>query len=187
MIRRIVLIGDCIERVAHEIEDDLLELDRMAEDPKVGRDRLVDAHTCGLDLAFEQEQRAIDRPVDLHRLGMAGLALARKCLEMTGDAGHALGKIGDEVEIAHDLGEIAALREYLRARHESADRRQRLVDLVRQRRRHLPECRELAGLHQFVLGRAQTRFGAAMLVDLGLQTRCSISLSSRVRSVNLAS
>ena len=67
------------------------------------------------------------------------------------------------------LGEIAALREYLRARHESADRGERLVDLVRDRRRHLPERRELAGLHQLVLRRAQPRFGAAMLVDLGLQ------------------
>ena len=40
---------------------------------------------------------------------------------------------------------------------------------MRQRRRHLPQCRKLAGLHQLVLGRAQPRFGMAMLIDLGLQ------------------
>src|SRR6266705_4472992 len=36
-----LLIADRVERVAHQIENDLLELDRVAKHPKVRRDRLV--------------------------------------------------------------------------------------------------------------------------------------------------
>src|SRR5215475_10230157 len=163
-----LLVGDRVERVAHQIENDLLELNRMAEHPKISLDRLVHDDTSRLDLAFEQEQRAIDRPIDLHGLRMAWLALARKCLEVAGDPCHALGKVRDEIEVAYDLREVTAAREDLRARHEGADRRERLVDLMRQRRRHLPERRQLAGLHQLILGGAQPRFGVAMSIDLGL-------------------
>ena len=129
----------------------------------------------GLDLAFEQEQRAVDGAVDQDRLGVAGLALAREGLEMAGDAGHAIGQAGDQVEIAGHLPEVAALGENLRARHEGADRRQRLVDLVRERGRHLAERRELAGLHQLILRRAQARLRPAVLVDLGLQRRVRVA------------
>src|SRR5712671_913972 len=63
-----LLFADRVERVAHQIENDLLELDRMAKHPKVRLDRLVHDHASCLDLAFEQEQRAVDRPIDLHEL-----------------------------------------------------------------------------------------------------------------------
>src|SRR5437870_1611392 len=89
----VFLLGDRIERIAYEIEDHLLELDGVAEHPKIGFDFLLHLDTGGLDLAFEQKQRAIDGSVDQHRLRMAGLALARERLEMAGDPGHALGKL----------------------------------------------------------------------------------------------
>ena len=66
---------------------------------------LLDAHARGLDLAFDQEQRAFDRALDRDRLGLPGLALARERLQMAGDARHALGEIGDQVEVARDLRE----------------------------------------------------------------------------------
>ena len=171
--------GDRVERVADEIENHLLELHRVAHDPEVARDVLFDLHAGGLDLALEQEQRALDRALDRDRLGMAGLALARKRLEVAGDVRHALGEIVDEVEVARHLREFAALGEDFRARHEGADRRQRLVDLVRDRGRHLTERGKLAGLHQLVLRGAQPRLGAPALLDLGVQRRVGIAQLAR--------
>src|SRR5499426_2960287 len=112
---------------------------------------------------------------------VVGFALACECLQVAGDARHALGQVGDEVEVAHDLNKIAPLREDPGAGHEGADRRQRLVDLVRDRRRHLPERGELASLHQLVLGFAQTHLGAASLLDFGLQR--SIGFAELVRAL----
>src|SRR5215510_5513740 len=126
----IFLLVDRVERITHEVEDHLFELDGVAEHPKIRLDFLLDADAGGLDLAFEQEQRAVDGAGDQHRLRMAGLALARERLQVTGDPRHALGKIGNEIKIGYDLREVAAAGEYLRARHEGADRRERLVDLM---------------------------------------------------------
>src|SRR5439155_16999691 len=106
-------------------------------------DVLLQAYAGGSDLAGEQNHRPLDRVPDRNDLRMTGLALARKRLQVAGDAGHALGKVGDQVEIAGDLPEIATLSENLRARHERANGGERLIDLVRDRRRHLPERREL--------------------------------------------
>src|SRR3954464_4042230 len=46
------LIADRVERVAHQVENDLLELDRMAEHPEIRLDSLVHDDTIRLDLAL---------------------------------------------------------------------------------------------------------------------------------------
>src|SRR5262245_1718167 len=95
---RVVAFGHCIERVAQEIEHHLLELNRMSHDPELRGDILLDSHTGCPDLRLEQKQGAFDRALDQDRFGVAGLALARECLQVDGDERHAFGQAGAEVE-----------------------------------------------------------------------------------------
>src|SRR5215470_4478108 len=166
---RVVAFDHCIERVAQEIEHHLLELNRLSHDPDVRGDIPLDTHSGCPDLRLEQKQGALDGALDQDRFGVTGFALARECLQVAGDARHAFGQVSDEIEVARHLNKIAPLHKDPGAGHEGADRRQRLVDLVRDRRRHLPERGEFAGLHQLVLGFAQTHLSPASLLDLGLQ------------------
>ena len=87
---------------------------------------------------------------------------------MVGDVRHALGQTVDQVEVFAGLFRVAALKKDFGARHEGSDRGERLVHFMRDSGRHLPERGKLAGLHQFVLRRAQPCLGAPTLVNLGL-------------------
>src|SRR5712691_671563 len=158
-----------VERIAQEIEDHLLELHRGADDPKVRLQILLDAHAGGLDLALDEKERPLERACHQHRLEPARLALAREGLQVRGDRRHAVRQSRDQIEVAGHLRKLAAFGEDFRARHEGTDGGERLIDLVRDGGRHLPERRELAGLHQLVLGGPQPRLDSAVLVDFGLQ------------------
>src|SRR5207302_184613 len=77
--------GNRVERVAHEVEHDLFQLNPRPHDPGVRRDILLDAYGRLLDVTLQQEYRALDRALYQDRLRSAGLAFAREGLEMTGD------------------------------------------------------------------------------------------------------
>ena len=90
-------------------------------------------------------------------------------LELIDDLAHALGERAYGFQILVCRGILAALQKHARIVREAAQGRQRLVQLVRNARRHLAERHELAGLDQFVLGGAQLGLGAHALVHLALQ------------------
>src|SRR3546814_5272882 len=89
--------------------------------------------------------------------------LARKGHQVLADLRHAAGEILDALQVALRLGLAVALEQQQRIVGIGADCRQRLVELVAERRRHLAERGELAGLHQIVLRAPEV--GSALLED----------------------
>src|SRR6188472_433450 len=141
---RALHIGYRIERVTDQIHQHLFELHRVARNPEIAIDIAGYPHAGRLDLTLGEEQRALDSAANLDRLRPSRLALARERFQVTGDLRHALGKAVDQVDIFRDLPGIFALQVDLRAGHKGAHGGERLVHLMRDGGRHLPECRKLA-------------------------------------------
>jgi hypothetical protein len=84
-------------------------------------------------------------------------------------------------EVAGGCIELAALQQHARVVRERAQRRQRLVQFMGDAGCHLAQRRQLAGLHQFVLRRAQLAFGARRSATSA--SSCSlIAIRSAVRA-----
>ncbi|MNO86222.1 hypothetical protein D3C76_776160 [compost metagenome] len=86
-----------------------------------------------------------------------------------GDAAHAVDHLVDRFEVAAGHVEIAALEEAHGVAGEGAQGGQRLVQFVGDAGGHLPDHRQLAGLHQTVLGLAQGVLGLPALANLPAQ------------------
>ncbi|MCY1522264.1 hypothetical protein D9M68_571090 [compost metagenome] len=86
--------------------------------------------------------------------------------QAAGDAAHAVDHLVDRFEVAAGGIQRAALEEAHGVAGQRAQRRQRLVEFVGDAGGHLPDHRQLAGLHQAVLGLAQGFLGLAAFADL---------------------
>src|SRR5215831_16911629 len=146
-------IGEGVARVGEQVDEDLLELDRVAEhDQLVAAEVELDVDRAQPQLLLHQGQRALDHLVDVDgrerdRRGAAEgpqvrddrrrlLHLLQGVLELTNDR---LPVVSAEPHLVEDVAD------------EQADVVERVVELVRDAGRELAERRQLAGLDELLL------------------------------------
>ena len=152
--------------VDDQVEQDLLNLVRIGEDARqAGRERLEDVDVAQALLVAAQGQRFADHLVEVdHRA--RGVALAREGQEVADDLGGALGFGEDGVEPAARLLVDRTLRQPLGP---GEDRRERIVQLVRDAGDRLAERRELLRLQQLVVEIARLVLEPLALADVAHQ------------------
>ena len=104
-----------------------------------------------------------------HRLPMLRPGLAREGLEVADDLGDPLRHLLHPFEVPGDGRRVAPLQEHRAAGEEGAQGRERLVDLVVDRRGDLPQSREPPRMDQLFPGRPQRGGRALPLRDLAAQ------------------
>ena len=152
--------------VDDEIEQDLLNLVRVGEDAgQAGGERLEDVDVAQPLFVAAQRERLAHHLVEVdHR--PRGVALAREGQEVPDDPGGALRFGEDGVEAALRRLVHLALRE---AFGPGQDRRQRIVQLVRDAGDRLAERGELFGLQQLVIEIARLVLEPLALADVAHQ------------------
>ena len=103
------------------------------------------------ELRRHHRERGANAVAQVDRLHV-DVALAGVGLELAGDAAHPVDQVVDALERGERLVGPAAGQEQPGAGEVGLHRRQRLVELVADRRRHLAERRELRGLLEALLG-----------------------------------
>src|SRR5436190_10242997 len=144
------------ERVAgvrEQVDEHLLELDRVAEDDQLVRREIErDFDPAQAQLLLHQQQRALDHVVDVHGLDADGRG-ATECAEVRDDRRrlpyllHRVLELVDHI-IRVERAEAHLLEDVADAQ---SDVVQRVVELVCDGGRELAEGRELARLHELLL------------------------------------
>ena len=145
-------IGHGFRGVEQDVEDDLLELDGVAEHPRqVLRQREVHADALRLQLAAQQHHHLHDERVDVRRLVFRRL-LAEQRPQPANDLGCPLGVGSDIGQRLPELSLIGgSTREHQASRlGVGGDRGQWLVDLVGQRACQRPQRRGAQGVGELV-------------------------------------
>ena len=150
--------------VDDEVEQDLLDLMAVGEHLRqAGGERVDDGDVGHALLVGAQRQRFAHDLIDVHHRARR-LALAREGEQVADDARGALGFAEDRFEAAaHRLVERRALREPLGP---AEDRRERVVQLVRDAGDRLAERRHLLGLQELVIDVARLVVELLALADV---------------------
>ncbi|MNS63421.1 hypothetical protein D3C72_965140 [compost metagenome] len=152
-----------------KVDEDLLQPDTAAEHFQVliRQHDIQRIHLPG-KAAAQQHDRTLDDQANADRFG-GGAALPGQYFQVAGNRADALGQRRDVFEIFGGLGHAVAFQQRAGIIGKGADRRHRLIDLVRHTRRHLPQDGKAVGLHQLVLHITQLAGGFFMQGDFGLQ------------------
>ena len=161
-----LLAGNGIQGVAQQVDQHLFQADRVTHHPGRPEQRLLDLHPFGADSRQQQLLRLFDHVTQLDTLAQAAGALAREGLQVAGERGHAFEHLVDARQRLARLVVASGVEQQAQAGQLHALGGERLVDLMGQGCRHLPQGGQLGRLHQAVL--RGTQVGGALL-DQALQ------------------
>ena len=148
----VVAAAHRVERVAQQVDDDLLDPERVGlHDRRLRGQRGHDLDRHLAELRRHHRERRAHAVAQVDRLDV-DVALAGIGLELAGDAAHAVDQVVDALERGERLLRPPPGQEQPRAGEIGLHRRQRLVELVADRGRHLAEGGELRGLLEALLG-----------------------------------
>ena len=142
-----------------QVEDHLFDTDGIAKHFDLVIDLCTQLHLLAAHARRQQLQRLLQYVTQAQALTEAGWGFAGEGLEVAGQRGHALQQAIDTLQAITYGFRAAAVEQQTQAAELHLQGGQRLVDLMRQGRRHLPQGRHLGGMHQAILGLAQ--FGSA--------------------------
>ena len=152
--------------VDHQVEQHLLQLMRIGEDLRQPRrERVDDGDVRDALLVGAQRQRFAHHLVQVHHRARA-LPLARERQELAHDLRRAFGFVEDDVDAAPRAVVERLLRQPLRP---GEDRRQRVVELVRDAGDRLAERGHLLGLQQLLVEVARLVVQLLSLADVAHQ------------------
>jgi hypothetical protein len=167
--------GARVDCIGEQVDEHLLRANRASQcDGFVGNGRHADRHVVCFAVRLHERERLLDRLADRYRFALHRI-VASECLDVRHDFSHPRGQIVDELEIARQLANTLKLDETDRVVRERHQGRQRLVQFMRDARRHLPQCGELAGLDRRIARIAQypprviERFHLAGEIAVGLR------------------
>ena len=145
-------IAHRIESVQEEVEEDLLELDAVAEDLRqIGVELVQNGDAADHGVAVEQADHFLEDGVEVERPQVRGVFLHERP-DPTDDLAGAGVIVGDVVEDVANLLQVrvGGVQEPGRGLGVAQDRGQWLVELVRQRRGHLAHRGDPPRVGQFV-------------------------------------
>ena len=144
--RRVRCLTNGVERVLQKVDEDLLEADSAGGHRRIVCPRRSVYGDAGIaDASAEQRQRAVDGLLDRDRPEVAGAAPGEPAQRL-GDRADALGDRDDLAKIAARLASLAGVEQPAAGFGIGTDRRQRLVDLMRDPGGHLAEDRQAVRL-----------------------------------------
>ena len=165
--------GHRLHRVAHQVDQHLLDLDAVGDDAVAGRVERESQLQALLARADQSQRRRL-----LDQLGDAldapfGLAAQHEVAQAADDLAGADRLLGGAVERGLDLVGVrvgAVDEQPARALHVVADRRERLIELVGERRRHLAHRAQARDVGEFGLHPLEARLGALLLGEVAHET-----------------